>query len=121
MSEKVVILGASPKPSRFAYKALVKLQAAGHEVIPVHPKADEIEGIKVIASLSDIATDIDTLTLYIGPARMHELVAGVCQLKPKRVIFNPGTESAEIKQQFEATGIKCVEDCTLVMLDQGRY
>lgn len=116
-----MVLGASAKPDRFAYKALIKLQAAGHEVVPVHPKIKQIEGIAVIASLSQISTQIDTVALYVGPARMAAMVADVCALKPKRVIFNPGTESAEIQQQFEAAGIECVQDCTLVMLDQGRY
>jgi len=119
--EKVVILGASPKPARFAYKALLKLQQAGHEVLPVHPKAEEIEGLKVYSKLSDIEKQIDTLTLYVGPARMTDHVDEVCALKPRRVIFNPGTESDDIQNAFEKAGIECVCDCTLVMLDQNRF
>jgi len=119
--EKVIVLGASPKPGRYAYQALVKLQAAGHDVIPVHPKVEQIEGIRVIASLTDISTEIDTITLYVGPDRMQSMVDAVCALKPKRVIFNPGTESESIENTFEEHGIQCVRDCTLIMLDQGRY
>lgn len=119
--EKVVILGASPKPTRFAYKALLKLQQAGHEVLPVHPKAEEIEGIKVFSTLSNIKQPVDTLTLYVGPARMIDHVEEVCALKPRRIIFNPGTESDEIQKAFENAGIDCVRDCTLVMLDQNRF
>lgn len=119
--EKVVVLGASPKPGRFAYKALMKLKQAGHDVYPVHPKADEIEGIKVYSSLTDIKLPVDTITLYVGPSRMINLVDEVCQMKPARVIFNPGTESDEIRQAFENSGIKCVIDCTLIMLDQNRF
>ena len=119
--EKVVVLGASPKPTRFAFKALKKLQLAGHEVLPVHPKIEEIEGIKVFPSLADIDQSVDTLTLYVGPTRMIDMVNDVCQLKPRRVIFNPGTESEEIQRQFEQAGIECIVDCTLIMLDQNRY
>lgn len=117
----MVVLGASPKASRFAYKALVKLKKNGYEVLPVHPKAEEIEGMKVFSSLADINCDIDTVTLYVGPDRMIKLVQDVCALKPHRVIFNPGTESDEIQQQFEQTGIECVRDCTLIMLDENRF
>ena len=117
----MVVLGASPKASRFAYKALVKLKQNGYEVLPVHPKAEEIEGTKVFSSLADINSDIDTVTLYVGPERMKDMVEDVCALKPLRIIFNPGTESDDIQQQFEQTGIECVCDCTLIMLDENRF
>ena len=119
--QKVVILGASPKPGRFAFKALTKLKQAGHEIYPVHPKAEEIDGIAVYSSLTKIKDQIDTLTLYVGPARMQDMTDQVCALKPKRVIFNPGTESDEIQKQFEQAGIECICDCTLIMLDQNRF
>jgi len=119
--KKIVVLGASPKPGRFAYKALLKLKQAGYQVLPVHPKAESIEGIPVYASLEAIEQPVDTITLYVGPARMISQVDQVCALKPTRVIFNPGTESDEIQQAFEQAGIECVVDCTLIMLDENRF
>lgn len=119
--QTVVVLGASPKPGRFAYKSLLKLKQAGHQVLPVHPKAESIEDIKVFSSLDAINQPVDTITLYVGPARMKDQVEAVCALKPLRVIFNPGTESDEIQQRFEQAGITCVVDCTLIMLDENRF
>lgn len=119
--QTVVVLGASPKPGRFAYKALVKLKAAGYSVLPVHPKADSIEDIAVYSSLEAIDQPVDTVTLYVGPARLINQVDAVCALKPARVIFNPGTESDEIQQRFEQAGIESIVDCTLIMLDENRF
>ena len=119
--QTVVVLGASPKPGRFAYKALVKLKNLGYTVLPVHPKAEMIEEIRVYASLEQIDQPVDTVTLYVGPARMVSQVDAVCALKPARVIFNQGTESDEIQQRFEQAGIDCVIDCTLIMLDENRF
>lgn len=119
--QTVVVLGASPKPGRFAHKALVKLKKAGYTVLPVHPKAEEIEGVAVFSRLGDIDQSVDTITLYIGPARLQPLVGDVLALKPERIIFNPGTEADEIQQRFEQAGIDCVTDCTLIMLDQKRF
>lgn len=119
--QTVVVLGASPKPGRFAYKALVKLKQAGYTVLPVHPKAESIENIKVFSTLEAIDQPVDTMTLYVGPARMISQVETVCALKPTRVIFNPGTESDDIQQRFEQAGIECVIDCTLIMLDENRF
>ena len=55
--ERVVIVGASDNPERYSNRALLLLRKHGHEVIPVHPKLAEIDGIKVVPDLSAI-TDL---------------------------------------------------------------
>jgi hypothetical protein len=42
-------------------------------------------------------------------------------LKPRRVIFNPGTENDELEEMLRVKGIEPVEACTLVMLAAGMY
>ncbi len=117
----VAIIGASDKPDRFSYKALRKLLQAGHQVFPVHPKLENIEGQKVFPDLSAIATPLDTITLYVGPEISSKLEGALLAAKPHRVIFNPGTENAVLAEKLRAAGISTVFDCTLLMLDGGRF
>jgi hypothetical protein len=42
-------------------------------------------------------------------------------LKPRRIIFNPGTENPELEMLASEAGIECLEACTLVMLSTGQY
>jgi hypothetical protein len=42
-------------------------------------------------------------------------------LNPRRVIFNPGTESAPLQQALDEAGIEWLEACTLVMLRTGQF
>ncbi len=121
MPEKVVVLGASNKPERYAYKALVELTKHGHIVIPVNPALKEINGIKVINKLSDIKEKVDTVTLYVGPERLEAMIPEIIALKPKRIISNPGTESASMRSAAKNAGINYEEACTLVMLSTGQY
>ena len=60
---QVVVLGASNKPHRYAYKALKMLQEYGYSVIPVHPKLENIDGVVVKHELAQIQEDIDTKRL----------------------------------------------------------
>ena len=114
---KVAVLGASPNRTRYSNMALHRLQQAGHEVIPVNPGHREIEGIPVVAHLREIPPDtVHTLTLYIGAHRSGPLMEEILALRPRRVIFNPGAENAELAAALERAGIEAVEDCTLVML-----
>lgn len=121
MAQTVVVLGASPKPERYSNKAVKKLVKHGHRVIPVHPVVEEIEGLKVKKGLSEISESVDTLTLYIGPQNLSHLISSIIQLKPKRVIMNPGAESEELAQALEQAGIPYLKKCTLVLLDSGEF
>ena len=76
-SEKVLILGASPRPERYANKAMHRLIHHGHEPILVNEQYEEIEGKKVYPSISSVPEKADTLTMYIGPklSRFHGYLA----------------------------------------------
>jgi len=118
---RIVVLGASNKPHRYAYKAIKMLLEYGHHVIPVHPKIENIEGLVVKHRLGQIQKPVDTLTLYIGPQRITPLIDDIVKLNPARVILNPGTESDELELALMHYEIPFVKDCTLLMLEHGRF
>jgi predicted CoA-binding protein len=120
-TERVVIIGASDNPERYSHKALLLLRQHGHEVVPVHPKLSEIEGVPVVADLSMITGPVDTVTLYVGPTISLTLKDKLIALKPRRVIFNPGTENAPLQLTLTSAGIACEEACTLVLLHTGQF
>jgi hypothetical protein len=66
-------------------------------------------------------SSIDTLTLYIGPQRSAPMIDDILRLAPKRVIFNPGTESKELAAALNQANIPHWEACTLVMLQTGQF
>lgn len=120
-TERVVIIGASDNPERYSHQAQLLLRQHGHEVVPVHPKLAEIEGVPVVADVSAIPGPVDTVTLYVGPQISLTLKDKLIALKPRRVIFNPGTENAALEEALMNAGIACEEACTLVMLRTGQF
>jgi len=120
-TERVVIVGASGNPERYSHKALLLLRLHGHEVVPVHPRLAEIEGIKVVPDLSAITGEVDTVTVYVGPAISSGMREKLAALKPRRVIFNPGAENAALAEALAEAGIVCEEACTLVLLNTGQF
>lgn len=116
-----VVLGASPKATRYSNQAIRLLAAQGYKVTPIHPKFTEIEGLPVKPSLVDVREPIDTLTLYLGPQRLEPLIDQLIEAAPARVIFNPGTESRALQRRLDQAGIPWIEACTLVMLRTGTF
>jgi predicted CoA-binding protein len=117
----VAIIGASEKPERYAYKAQQMLIESGHEVFPVSRTGTAVLGIAGYRSIADIDKPIDTVTLYIGPPALPDAMPAILQKKPRRVIFNPGTESPIPMQQLRDAGIEVLEACTLVLLRTGQF
>jgi predicted CoA-binding protein len=121
LAETVAILGASPKPDRYAFKALELLHQYGHRTLPINPAFDEILGEKCYPRISDAPGPIDTVTLYLGESRSNPLINEIISAKPRRIIMNPGAENSELAAKAEAAGIEVVEGCTLVMLRTGQF
>jgi predicted CoA-binding protein len=119
--ETVAILGASPKPDRYAYKAFELLKEYGHRPIPINPAFTDILGEKCYPAISDAPKPIDTVTLYLGEARSNPLVDEIIAAKPRRIIMNPGAENPALAAKAEDAGIEVVEGCTLVMLRSGTF
>lgn len=118
---KVAILGASQDPDRYAYKAFKMLKEYGHTPLPVTPKFAELEGVKAFSKLAEISEPVDTLTMYVGPAISAKLAPDILKLKPRRVIFNPGSENPELESQLRQAGVEVEEACTLVLLRTNQF
>jgi predicted CoA-binding protein len=117
----VAVLGASPKPTRYSNMAVNALLDHGHTVIPIHPTAVEIAGIPVKSCLNQIDHQIDTLTIYVSPERLEKIKPFIIELKPRRVIFNPGSEEELVMNELQKNGIEVKQGCTLVMLKTGQF
>jgi hypothetical protein len=119
--EIVAVIGASPKQDRYSNKAIRMLAEYHHTPIPVAPKYEEIEGKKVYQALREIPEKIDTVTMYVSPARQAAIIQEIIQLRPRRVIFNPDTENKAAYGPLKQAGIEVVEACTLVLLKTNQY
>lgn len=117
---KTVVIGASPNPQRFAYRAVMSLNREGHEPIPVGLRSGDINGIPIHTDMPQI-DDVDTVSLYVGPQNQLSWYEYIIGLNPKRIVFNPGTENRELEEMAREAGIKTEHGCTLVMLSVGTY
>lgn len=118
--KKTVVIGATENPERYANRAAQRLLRHGHQIELVGLRNGQIDGHPIQTGQPEL-TDVDTVTLYVGPQHQPDLYDYVKRLKPRRVIFNPGTENPAFEKQLSEAGIESVEACTLVMLSVGTY
>ncbi len=118
--KKTLVLGASLNPGRYSYLAINRLVSYGHSVAAVGLKKGIVAGVP-IATEKEPFENIDTVTLYLNPRRQEEYYDYIVALKPKRVIFNPGTENPELYKILKEHNIDSEVACTLVLLGTNQY
>jgi len=121
MSKRTLVIGASENPERYSYKAIHSLIQHGHEVLAIGARSGSTAGISWGNELTEWNTEIDTVTLYVGPKNQAVYYDNILKLQPKRVIFNPGTENPEWMETLQKNGIEVLPACTLVLLSIGAY
>lgn len=117
---RTVVLGASPNPRRYSYRATEELMSNGYEVIPVGKKTGEILSNKIVHSFP-IDENIHTIAMYLSPVNQKEYEDMILENLPERVIFNPGTHNYEFENRLIDKGVKTVRSCVLIMLSNSAY
>jgi predicted CoA-binding protein len=120
-SENVAILGASDKPERYSHKAMLLLEEFGHKTFLLHPRLSTINGHKIYKNLSDIPNNIDTLAMYISSKLSDLIIEDIVKLRPKRIIFNPGTENPRLFEKLLEQNIPFEQSCVLVLLRSNQF
>jgi predicted CoA-binding protein len=119
-NKKTLVLGATTRTDRYANIAINRLVEKGHSVIAIGHDNGQVAGINIQHKQIPL-TNIDTVTLYLNPLRQKEYYNYIIEAKPRRVIFNPGTENPVFYQLLQSNGIKVEVSCTLVLLATNQY
>ena len=115
---KYAVVGASTDQSKYGNKVLRCYKQAGREVVPVNPKAINVEGILTSPSIDGLPDDIPGVSVATPPQLALDAVTASARRGIRHIWFQPGAESAEAVSLAEALGMNCVfgGPCLLVAL-----
>ena len=116
----VVVLGASPNPERYSYKAVKRLISNNYQVVAIGKHEGFIGNVPIVTGQPGLS-DVHTVLMYLAPHHQGEIFEYVIALRPRRVIFNPGTESPEFEEWLKSYDIIVMHGCSLVMMATGRF
>lgn len=120
MKKKTLVLGASLKPDRYSNLVVQKLVNNNVEVVAFGLKEGTVSGVTIITELLPFK-DLHTVTLYLNPENQKSYYDYIVSLKPKRIIFNPGTENPEFYNILKENNIDFEVACSLVLLSTNQY
>ncbi len=119
-NKNTLVIGGSPNPSRYSNLAIKKLLSFGYNVDSLGLRESHVENVKIQTGRPNFK-GINTVTMYIGSRHQPSYYDYIIGLRPKRIIFNPGTENEEFSNLALENGIEVIEHCTLVMLNDGLF
>ncbi len=120
MTKKTLVLGASLKSQRYSNYAIESLIDNKHDVLAIGSKRGNVAGITIETEFLPYK-NIDTISIYLNTKMQKPFYNYILSLKPKRVIFNPGTENPELYSILKEKNIPYEESCTLVLLATDQY
>lgn len=112
-SRRVAVAGVSRQPQAPANAIFRKLKDAGLEVVPVNPKAAEVEGVPCYPDVASIPGEIDGVMIATHPGEALAVVQQCAGRGVKRVWFHrsfgTGSVSSEALAACKAQGIAAIE------------
>lgn len=117
---RFAVVGATDQPQRWGCKIFRYLRERGHEVIPIHPRLESVDGVRVQRSLDGVdqgyssRPPVDVVNLVVNPRVGIEIVRQAAALGVRRFWAQPGAESAEIRAFAQAESLDYLEACVLV-------
>ncbi|HEA30528.1 MAG TPA: CoA-binding protein [Leeuwenhoekiella sp.] len=119
-TKKTLVLGASTNPARYSNMAIIKLVRHEQPVCAIGLRPGMVAGVEILTGKPALK-QVHTITMYINPKRQPEYYDYLIDLKPKRVIFNPGTENPTFYEMLKKEGVEVDPACTLVLLASQQY
>lgn len=115
-----LVLGASLNESRFSNICIHTLTDDNIPTLAIGLREGDVAGVHIQTG-QPLLDNIHTITLYLGPHNQQIYYDYILSLKPKRIIFNPGTWNPELVKLAKDNNIEVVNNCTLMMISGGYY
>lgn len=122
--ESIAFIGASTAPNKLGYRSIKNLLDFGYggKLYPIHPKADDICGLKAYPSISDIPGPVDRAYIAVGADAVPAMLAQCAEKGVKVVqVLTAGFtewsgEEASRGHQLEAEILKVLSGTNMRMV-----
>ena len=116
---RVMVIGASTHHEKYGNRAVRAYQRQGHEVLPVHPTAESVEGIAAYADVCDVPGPVDRATLYLPPAKGEAVLESLAERGDvKELWVNPGAESDRLIERAKQLGLEPIQACSIMAIGE---
>lgn len=116
MQEKqIAVVGVSRNPQKFGFAALHELKIRGYEVFPVHPSAEEIDGVKCYPNLEALQGKVTAAWVGVKPDKGGEVLREAARAGIQKIWIQQGAETPELVELGKELGLTLVTRKCILM------
>lgn len=104
------VVGLANNPERPAFGVAKLLQEKGHQIFPVHPKAEEVHGQPGFRSLSEVPELVDVVDCFVNSNLVGEVVDQAIAIGAKAVWLQLGVIDEAAVARAQQAGLLTVMD-----------
>ena len=109
-TDKVAVVGLSPKPDRDSNRVARYLMDKGYSVVPVNPGQKEILGERCYRSLEEIPFHVDLVNIFLNPVRIPPIVDQAIKIGAKVIWMQLGVIHEESAERARSAGLQVIMD-----------
>lgn len=104
------VIGLSTNTARAAYGVAAYLQALGHEIVPVHPRAEDVHGVQGYRSLAEVPGPVDVVDVFVNSAHAGAVIDEAVAIGARAVWLQLGVRDPAAENRARAAGLLVVAD-----------
>ena len=114
-SKNIAVVGMSSNPSRISHQIGVYLINAGYNIFPVNPGIDQMEGMRVYATLDEIPEKIDIVNVFRRPEFVMDVAQAAVEVGAGVLWLQEGIINLAAKEYAERHNLTVIMDrCIMV-------
>ena len=118
LGKRFAVVGASQNREKYGNKVLRAYLQNGLDVVPVNPKALEVEGVPAVPDLRSLPEPVDGVSIITPPVITESVVEQALKLSIHHIWIQPGAENPTATDLATEAGANLISGgpCILVTL-----
>lgn len=116
--KRIAVVGMSRSGKKFGNMAAKELKAKGYEIYPIHPEAQEIDGLTCYPDLKSLSGKVDGIWISIPPKNVPAVLEAAAEIGMKNIWLQQGAWSKEVQQSIDQLGLPVVSKKCILMYAQ---
>ncbi|MCL3860698.1 CoA-binding protein [Actinotalea sp. K2] len=104
------VVGLSTNARRAAHGVAAYLQALGHEIVPVHPRAEAVHGAQGYPRLTDVPGRIDVVDVFVNSQRAGSVIDEAIAIGARAVWLQLGVHDPQAEERALLAGLAVITD-----------
>jgi uncharacterized protein len=111
--KSIAVVGLSPNPARPSFGVAQAMRGYGYTILPVHPAAKSVMGLRAYPTLADVPCAIDLVNVFRRAEHIGEVVDQCLRLGLRSIWIQEGIVNEAAADRAVQAGMTVIMNCCI--------